>query len=384
MLWKLAMNMRRALILTTAALLVVPVARSGHEQSVYPSYYPHEIEIAAMAPPRAAELMRAGKLHAYVGGTPQFDSPPPDHVGTVESLGSFVIVRLNPDSAVANDEASACAAAAGIVRDMGARGGELIVHPYPVTPLHGDYLEHADRAEGARQRLLAASSRPGDLKVRTAGNLVRSLVRPEWLTEGTQWDARIEEVSASTLVAESTVALNGWLGPRWVRTGWYQAYRLLGTSIAEQVRKQELDSLVERLQTAAYEGAVERINLERELVRLLTSGCRAMVAGYTVRREYFNADFSTGIENLSYDALEGFASPMFLRTVKLKDFPWNGWLHLGLEGRPVSAWNPIGGFTDDFGRLMWFAVGDAAAIPSPYDATWTLNRISDVEASPKR
>ena len=41
---------------------------SGHELPVYPSYYPHEIEIATLAPERAAELMRAGKLHAYVGG----------------------------------------------------------------------------------------------------------------------------------------------------------------------------------------------------------------------------------------------------------------------------------------------------------------------------
>jgi hypothetical protein len=381
---KLGMNVRRALIVTMTTLLVVPVARSGHEQSVYPSYYPHEIEIAAMAPQRAAELMAAGKLHAYIGGTPQFASVSPDRVGTVESLGSFVIVRLNPGSAIAKDEASACAAAVGIVRDMGARGGGLIVHPYPVTPFHGDYLYHADRAEAARQRLLAAPSVPSDLKVRAASELARSLVRPAWLTEVASWDAAIEEVSASALVAESMVALNGWLGPRWVRSGWYQAYRLLEASMASSAPKQELDALVERLQTAAYEGAVERINLERELVRLLAAGCRTMVAGYTVKREYFNVDNSAGIENLSFDALEGFASPMFLRTVKLKDFPWNGWLQLGLEAHPDAAWNPIGGFTDDFGRLMWFAVGDAAAIPSPYDAAWTLNRISDVGVSPRR
>ncbi len=115
---------------------------------------------------------------------------------------------------------------------------------------------------------------------------------------------------------------------------------------------------------------------------LLASDCRTMVAGYTVKREYFNAEFSAGIENISFDALEGFSSPMFLRTVKLKDFPWNGWLQLGLDGRPAAAWNPIGGFTDAFGRLMWFAIADPAAIPSPYEATWMLNRISEVEASP--
>jgi hypothetical protein len=142
--------------------------------------------------------------------------------------------------------------------------------------------------------------------------------------------------------------------------------------------------LVEQLKNEAFESSAERINQERELVRVLASGCRTMVAGYTVKHEYFNADASAGIENLSFDALEGLSSPMFLRTVKLKDFPWNGWLQLGLAEGPAAAWNPIGGFTDAFGRLMWFAVGDAAMIPSPYDAGWTLNRMSDVEASPRR
>jgi hypothetical protein len=118
-------------------------------------------------------------------------------------------------------------------------------------------------------------------------------------------------------------------------------------------------------------------------VRRLTAGCSGAVAGYTLKREYFNASFSDGIENIAYDALEGFNSPMFLRTVKLKDFPWNGWLKLGTAAPPQAAWNPAGGFTDDFGRLMWFAVGDPAAIPSPFDHAWVLNRISEVEASPR-
>jgi hypothetical protein len=376
------MDVRRALILTTAALLVAPMARSGHELPVYPSYYPHEIEIATMAPERAAELMRAGKLHAYVGDAPAFAAVPGDTVGAVESLGAFVVVRLNPDSPHAKDGVSACATAAAIVRDMGARasGSGFVAHPYPVTPFHGDYLAHADRTAAAL--IGETAPLPGDLKVRASG-LARDLARPEWLSDGT-WDAAIEEVGAAGLVADATVALNGWLGPRWTRSGWFHAYRLLEGSITDAARKQEMQAMVARLQTGAYAGNVERLNLERELVGLLASGCRTMVAGYTVKREHFNAEFSAGIENISFDALEGFSSPMFLRTVKLKDFPWNGWLQLGLDGRPAAAWNPIGGFTDPFGRLMWFAIADPAAIPSPYEASWTLNRISEVEASPKR
>ncbi|HZT46398.1 MAG TPA: hypothetical protein VFA64_00395 [Hyphomicrobiaceae bacterium] len=378
------MSMRRAFVLTAAALLAAGAAWSGHEQPVYPSYYPHEIEIAAMPPQRAGEPMAGGKLHAYIGDLPQFAAAVPDGISSVESLGSFVVVRLNPESGLARDEASACAAVAAIVRDAAERGGGLIVHPYPVTPLHGDYLDHVDRAEAARRRLLAAAPVSGALEVRAASERTRGLVRPQWRTEDAPWDAVIEEVSAAALVADDTVALNGWLGPAWVRSGWYQAYRVLGGAILDEVHKQRVNAAVGRLQEFAFHSAEERINLEREIVRLLVSGCHAMVVGYTLKREYFNASFSAGIENLSYGSLEGLASPMFLRTVKLKDFPWNGWLQLGLAPPPESAWNPVGGFTDPFGRLVWFAVGDPAAIPTPGDAGWTLNRFSDVEAWPRR
>jgi hypothetical protein len=381
------MNVRRALFVATAALAAMPVARSGHEQSVYPSYYPHEIEIATIAPEQAGDLMRAGKLHAYVGSAPLFASAVPEGIGSVESLGSFVLVRLNRQSPLAKDEASACAAVGALVRDMAARAhaNTFVAHPYPVTPWHGDYLLYADRAEAAQQRLLRGDtpSPPAGLKVRAEGALVRSLVRPDWLVDDT-WDAAVEEVSAAELVADATVALNGWLGPRWLRSGWFHAYRLLGGTVTDPTKKEEVHASVARLQTAAYDGSVERINLERQLVELLSTSCRLVVAGYTVKRESYNAQFSAGIENISYDALQGLSSPMFLRTVKLKDFPWNGWLQLAVGSRPASAWNPIGGFTDAFGRLMWFAIGDPAAIPSPYDAGWTLNRFSEVEAAPRR
>jgi hypothetical protein len=72
---------------------------------------------------------------------------------------------------------------------------------------------------------------------------------------------------------------------------------------------------------------------------------------------------------------------MFIRTVKLKDFPWNGWLALGIDGKPTGAWNPVAGMTDPFGRMMGFAVTDAALMSAPYDAGWMLNRISDLPSS---
>jgi hypothetical protein len=258
----------------------------------------------------------------------------------------------------------------------------MTFHPYPVTPWHGDYLSHIDRAEAERTHLFAGGEAPlrDPLRVWAHGALARSLIPPQWLAAKADWDAEIEEVSVAGIVAASTVALNGWLGPAPVRAGWFHAYRVL----ARAPLQEEARSLLSRLHTAEYASSVERINLERALVRSLLAGCRTLVAGYTVKREPFNAQYSTGIENISYDALEGLSSPMFVRTVKLKDFPWNGWLQLGVAVEPDSAWNPIGGFGDPFGRLAWYALSDPAAIPSPYDAAWTFNRISEVEALPRR
>src|SRR4029450_9512726 len=107
-----------------------------------------------------------------------------------------------------------------------------------------------------------------------------------------------------------------------------------------------------RLVTGAYDNTVQRVNLERRLVSLLMRDCTRVVLGYTVKREYFNnSGDSGGVEDIARDSQTGFNSPIFIRTVKLKDFPWNGWLRLGIAGRPAAAWNPMGGLRDPPGRL---------------------------------
>jgi hypothetical protein len=364
-----------------SALAVVTVARSGHELPVYPSYYPHEIEIAAVAPDRAAEPLQQGKLHAYIGPL-RFAGAPPDAVRAIESLGSFMVVRVNPNL---SDE-RACAVSATIMRELAAKTDGLVFHPYPVTPFHGDYLHHADLADAAKARWSGAGAAAGAadaaLKLKAGGDVAK-LVRPDWVARGAEWDAEILAVDAAALMDTAMLAVNGWIAPLWLKAGWSHAQRLLADALADPAAKERAHIDVHRLTTGDYNGLVERINLERDLVRTL-SGCRKLVAGYTIKRQYVNVEFSAGIENISYDAIAGLHSPMFLRTVKLKDFPWNGWLALGVDGSPTAAWNPIAGMTDRFGQFMWFAVGDAAALPSPYEAGWVLNRISDVQQAPAR
>jgi hypothetical protein len=44
--------------------------------------------------------------------------------------------------------------------------------------------------------------------------------------------------------------------------------------------------------------------------------------------------------------------------------------------RPSTAWNPVAGFTDPTGRLLWLTLGDPAFLPSPHGSGWIPNRVT--------
>ena len=115
--------------------------------------------------------------------------------------------------------------------------------------------------------------------------------------------------------------------------------------------------------------------LERALVAALLDGCERMVVGYALKEEHYDGSYPAGVENVAYDSFGGLNSAVFIRTVKLKDYPWNGKLHLGVRDRSEAAWNPVGGFSDAMGRLIWSTVGDPAMIPFPFNASWMPNRV---------
>lgn len=371
--------------LLLSALAVIGPARSGHELPVYPSYYPHEIEIKTIAPDAAGSLLLHSKIHAYLGNEPHFSASVSD-LSTVESLGSLVTVRINPQSSYAKEEASACAAVRAIARKISSNNPDVILHPYPITPLHGDYLHHVDLAEAAKRRLLSdtqVESAIRDLKVKAADSSSKRLLRVESTALESDWDIEIKETTLPELIASAMTVINGWLLPPAARSGWYQAYLVLRDALDVGAR-QRAEADLQRIQSSDFGDPVDRINLERAIVTALVSDCRQVVVGYTLKREYFNTEFSAGIENIAFDSLTGLNAAIFIRTVKLKDFPWNGWLYLGIDAQPTSAWNPITGFSDRFGQLMWSAVADPALLPSPYDQAWMANRISEIQATPPR
>ena len=369
-----------SLLLLMALFAASAVIYGGHEMPVYPSYYPQEIRVETVAPQAAAQLLQDAKIHAYVGDERVFDKSTPKSIGYVDSLGAYVVLSLNRSPELTNDRRSACDLRDGMVQRLSkARVESFVFHPYPVNPFHGDYLQHYDLAQTARKRYLdMAKSSPVQMKLKAEGELAAQLAAPYGQANASEWDATVVEIAVARLLSSERYQLNGWLAPPWPKQGWFHAYLLLGESLRDPQTKARAEVAAQRLRTGEYQQPEERLNLERELISLLTSDCSTTVVGYATRRQYFNTDFSAGIENIAYDSHAGFNSAIFIRTVKLKDFPWNGWLRLGIDGSPTAAWNPIAGFTDEAGQLIWWALGDPALFPAPYADGWELNRIVDV------
>ncbi len=350
-------------------------AIAGHEVTFYPSYYPHEIRIDTLRPAAAASRFENNTLHAYVGPFPGGGERLPDHVKSVQSLGALVVLGFNPNASTFVSAKNRCAAAGGILAALRTGGPNFVFHPYPVTPYHADYLHHLDRIEEAGAALGAERPITANLKVRTKGRHAAALAGSRWGPASEEWDVSLEEVPVSGLIADSGNHINGWVGPPWVKEGWFQAYRLLAPAILDAGSKQTAGSLYRRLLDGEYLNLAERTDLERRLIATLTRGCDRIVVGYTLRREFYNDDYYAGIENIGHDSQTGLNSPVFIRTVKLKDYPWNGVLRLGMNKEPEAAWNPVGGFTDAAGRLIWSTVGDPALMPVPYNASWIPNRL---------
>jgi hypothetical protein len=364
--------------LAIAVVLVSGRSGAGHSIGHFPSYYPDEIRIDAMAPEAAATGLADQTLHAYVGAVPKFTQPAPAHVKSVKSLGAFVVLTFDERSRIYELPQNRCVAGQGIMVSLGrTQTGGFVYHPYPVTPYHADHLHHLDRVEAARRSFPPSDLPPANSGIAAHGPRAEAIVRSTYgRVASDEVGVALEVVPVESLLSGQRVALDGGLGPPWAKEGWFQAYRLIAP-FTDGPERQALEEAYQRLVHGDLRGGLaERVELERRLVRELWAPChRRQVVGYIPREEFFNEAYPPGVENVAYDAISGLNAPIFVRTAKLKEYPWNGKLHLGVPDAPRAAWNPVAGFTDGMGRLLWSAVGDTAMIPLPVNASWMPNRV---------
>jgi hypothetical protein len=362
-------------VLVVGMLVAGGQGGAGHSVGHFPSFYPDEIRIDVLDPAAAGNGLVDRSLHAYIGAAPKFATPPPAYVRPVRSLGSFLVLSFN-GKAASGDRCAAARSILAALKDVKAEG--FVFHPYPVTPYHADYLHHVDRVEAAKAAVDRAAA-SGSLKVEAKGGVAAALVRARWGAAAERGDITLEEVSAEDLLARAGLHLAGWSGPAWIKEGWFQAYRLLAP--LDNVPPAVEDDY-ERLVRGETLGLEEHADAERRLVAALSESCERLVAGYTLKQEYVSEAYPPGIENVGFDAQRGLNAPVFFRTVKLKEYPWNGKLHIAVPERSHAAWNPVAGFGDRLGRAIWNAVGDPAMIAFPANASWMPNRVQAEVSKP--
>jgi hypothetical protein len=359
------------LALSCAVVVAPPSVQADHEVSYFPSFYPQEIRIEPLDPEGAARefASKTDPLHAYVGAAPHFSGQIPEYLKSVESLGSLITVSINPQSLRLQSHEARCHAIEQAAAALATRP-DVVIHPYPVTPYHADYLGHADRMSPRQvtNKTTEAAAPP----FRAGADL--SLLPPQAGVREADWDVSLNEVSVSALLTKAGIGFNGWPAPPWTKEGWFQAYQLLRPAITQARDRKQADELYERLTHNEFRDRTEQLDLGRQLLAALLGSCERAVIGYRLLQEFYNDDFSNGIENIVVDSQFGLNTALFPRTAKLKDFLWNGWLRIGVHPRPTAAWNPIAGFTDAAGRLVWSTVGDNAFLPIPYNSRWAPNR----------
>lgn len=360
---------------TLAAGLIAFGARSnaGHSIGHFPSYYPDEIRIDVVAPEAAGSGLADATLHAFIGAAPNFSRPAPGEVRSAKSLGAFLVLSLDLTSGRLRSAEARCAAARGIAAALGeAKTGGFVFHPYAITPYHADYLHHLDRIEA----ITAALGPPAQHeRVGARGRVAEAVVKARFGSVADGADAMIEAVPVDGLMPHAGGPAIAWPGLPWAKEGWFQAYGLLASGLDEAERGVADETYQRLIHGELLGGLAERVGLERRLLAALTGDCRRTVVGYVPREEFFNEAYPPGAENIGFDAIAGLNAPLFVRTVKLKEYPWNGKLHLGVPEASQAAWNPVAGFTDGMGRLMWASVGDPAMIPFPFNASWMTNRV---------
>lgn len=362
-----------SLLLLLAAL--ASRADAGHEIPYYPSFYPQEIALTVAEPAAAPRLFAKNAIHAYLG---PLAAPKSAELAWTDSFRAYVVLTFNPASRAFADARERCAAAARLAPALATASGAYVVYPYPVTPWHDDYAHHADLVEAARARAAMAGAIP---RLRVARSVTGLAPGPAWRPADGEWDATLEEVPLDQLLRGEATRLNGWMGPPWLKQGWFHAHALSARAVTEPGARSAVEETYARRVRGDYASGTERLSLERRLVSLVTRGCERMPLGYALRREAVSDTYSEGVENVGFDTQAGLASSVFFRTVKLKDFPWNGWLRVATATRPAAAWNPVGGFTDETGAIMWSIVADAAVLPEPYGGGWLPNRVRAVEVS---
>lgn len=379
-------------------LLLVNVVYGGHELILYPSFYPHElrffrVENAEDASQLIAQTSTTGTvkgLHLYLAPLkPAAKRLNNTKINFIQEVDRLYYLVINLDKRPWNNSAVADLLMNSISRDSVA--AKLNGQPVylPILSYQGDYIYVADISESLRMKSFSIdSSELRKLKI-TAIKLSVQEVEEEAVEAvaselgklgnvsvvkdgADDWDFKLSSISLNNFFQKNTVWANGI----YFDLDAYQGYSLAAAIYRQSVNmSSEPQSIYNKILYGRYSNEFEKMLLVRQLVRWGIKHGGIIPLFITYRHYMFNDDWDEGIYNMAVNPLTGISTDVFYRTVKLKLFPWNGWLLIGHNDTEDCSYNPFMFEKTLYCRAILMLVSDSAFIHQPYNGSWEVNRV---------
>ena len=225
-----------AFTLVIIAAATVSAVRGGHELPDLPfvlSARDRDQDAGSRATPRRAARRQAPRLCRCGPGPCRCTGRPTsrDRIRSARSSSCGV----NPQSSLAAASARGVRSHCSGRSRLGRTGG---FHPASL-PGHAisRRLSPSRRPRRRRQGALVerCGRRRAGLKVKASGGLARAIRIGR--RRDADWDVEVVEVDAARSCRSATLALNGWIAPPWLRTGWFHAERLLADAASDPARQ---------------------------------------------------------------------------------------------------------------------------------------------------
>jgi len=377
-----------AILVVTLAItqFFVNIGLAGHENVQYQSYYPHEIrflqvdnlDLAIKLFKNTTTSGRVEGLHLYLGKTDKAETKANYTLKYLDFITNIYLLRFSEfNQHLRNSTIRSIIAYGCIKRNELAK--EMLTSPLfiPLLPYHRETSYVKDFED--RLKTIECTDLLKELKILKVGftagqaDLADKII--EQIKSNTGFKLNVVKVSSS----------NDWdiLVTRIDMSSYFLSKLSYINGVYYGIDVFEGATFIRDLFLNGKEKPEQRIMSEEDLFLYTRSIVLEWYEnGFTYPLMYdteyyiYNDDYDEGLHNMAWSPLVGLTEPSaFFRTVKIKLFPWNGWLLVGSPTVDKCKFNPFLVPSDQTCYGLWSVLSDPAFVLNPYNLTFEPNRV---------
>ncbi|WP_448605502.1 hypothetical protein [Thermoflexus hugenholtzii] len=363
----------------------VNIGLAGHENVQYQSYYPHEIrflqvdnlDVAVRLFKNTTTSGRVEGLHLYLGKIGKTEAKANYSIKYLNFITNIYLLRFSEfNRHLQNSKIRSVIAYGCINRNELAK--EMLTSPLfiPLLPYHRETSYVKDIEE--RLKTIECTDIFQELKILKVGftagqeDLADKIVEQiksntgfklnaEKVSNPNDWDILVTRIDMPSYVLSKLSYINGV---------YYGTDTFEGTTFIKDLflngKEKPEQRIISEEDLFLYTRSIVSEWYERGFTYPLM---------YDIEYYIYNDDYDEGLHNMAWSPLVGLTEPSaFFRTVKIKLFPWNGWLLVGSPTVDKCKFNPFPVPGDQTCYGLWSVLSDPAFVLNPYNLTFEPNR----------